>query len=98
VRWRAWYANGREYSSKDSLWQKLPKQGCVIVKWWPNCGDDSIIRIGDEFFSVNLPTREFETLAGMYATRGMLKFGELMESQAYAAIYERALAAEAPEA
>lgn len=105
MRWRAWYADGQEFDSSNSDWHTLPRSGCVIVKWWPEegpkrleCGDDAIMRVGSEFVSVNLPTKEFKRVADACAKAGELKFGELIGSDAYAALYAKALEAQAPEA
>lgn len=93
MRWRAFYADGRRYSSVDGPWENLPAQGLVLAFWWEpsgrrhrESGDDAILRVGDELVSVNTPTPAFVAVAEQAAAVGHLKWGQYLPDEAWAQV------------
>jgi len=89
--WRAFYADGRRWTSAEGRWEALPREGLVVAVWWDDqgqrhleCGGDAMILIRHQIISVNLPTIAFNAAAELEANEGRLKFGELMPPDAWA--------------
>lgn len=99
--WRAWYADGSSVTSDESTWHDLPADGLIIWKvWWDEhrkglfCGHDSIWWDGEgQVYQLDLP-EPFHEVAAAEAAAGRLKRGVYIDSEAYAAVYEEALAAQ----
>lgn len=95
MRFRAFYADGTEITSRDMIWADLPDQDLVVAVWWDEkgtrhleCGADAIIEVTGELISVNLPTSEFRGAARR--SGDAIKFGVYMAPEAWATIRKRA--------
>lgn len=53
LKWRAWYADGRVFSYKDVMWQKLPAKGLVGVVIYETPPYRRIMDGGDWFWLEN---------------------------------------------
>lgn len=103
MRWKAWYADGRVYSSEATSWEQLPREGLVVVtgerdgKRFIESGDDAIVLAGEAIVGVNLPLPELEEVAVRLAEAGVLKYGVLMPDADYEALWLRAHVDQRPE-
>jgi hypothetical protein len=103
MRWRAFYADGRRYSSADGPWVDLPAYGLVVAVWWEangqrhlECGDDALVLASDAIVGVNLPTPRFERAAYEEQQRGALKRGVYMDPESWAVVRQEAEDARTP--
>lgn len=104
MRWKVWYADETEYTSKDCSFEDLPVQGLVIAKAFLETkkviasGTDAIYfdpNADPCFIGVNLPTPEFQRAAEIVAEQTRrLKFGQFLSNEVYERIYNKAKVAQ----